>query len=833
MAIRVEAEATLAAGMDLVWRLVSGPEVLRALVEPCVQLQGDETLALETADPSTPPVHLRCRGRITGGSEPRSLTFEALLSERSTGCHVFLELEVELASSFFGFLVQPATRALVARELQQSLEWLAGSLVEDAIAVLRPEPLAPAVAERLREVLADRPSEAREALIRRLERAPAAVTSTLRPREIAVQEGLPLADVLSVLVRGVATGLLDLEWILMCPDSEMSAAERDRIPDGGAHCARCGIGFDVTTEDSMEAVFRPRPDVRGDFAPVRRVPSPDREPVELVREVFRPGSHRFTAELGVGRHLLRSAGARGVFDVGPEHPPADEVLVHYTDDGVTVTPGRGAPGDVRFLLVNERSDAVDLTLVRAWRPFRPLTAASWLRDPDIRDPLAAAILGPSCEALGGMAIVAEGANVEARRRVQAIFEELAGPDRVAKLSSTRIAAAFADGATAFAAMEQAVARQIPVGMGVGTGVVTRLGPPRIRLVGEAVMDAEQALTSAGPPQIAVHDRAVPVVEAVIAAYERVVTLQQRPGKPGLLAFAAVIDGAPDLEIAILEPLPEQFEATPLTSIRGMPIVAELDQGGVGAVVEVEDASGRKLAAKVIHPHLADERYRQLFYKEGYYASQIRHPNVVEVLEWGEEEGRPFLLMERLYGHTLFHEVRKVAPLSLARTRDVMVALLDGLSAIHALGLVHRDVKPHNVFLLDAAGEVPYGVKLLDFGLMRRAGKSAQERFAGTPEFMAPEQLVLGSVDARTDVYSVGALAYFAHLGRVPFRGRTRGEGAVQRLEGALRDDLDPSLLGPLADIVVKAMAVEPDERWSTAEAMRDALVALDLSTDVG
>lgn len=819
----------LSAGSDLVWTLVSGPTSVAALIAPALELPRREapTVDLGPPDVYSPPERLEARAHLTGGSF-RKLRVQFQLTEVEAGTELVVRLELETGNDgWLGFLVKPATRAMVASRLQHSADGLRTALGGVTHRALRPPPLDPEVYARLKERLKGAPPQATAALIQRLQSAPLAVQSTLKPREIAAQEGLPLAQVVEVLTLGVRTGLLELEWVPMCAEAGIRATEAHKIAETGVHCEVCGIRLDGQAPDAMEAVFHPRSSVRPEIATVTQVRSRSREPIEVGEHILNKGGAEIPLELSTGRVHLRIGEQQLNLDVGPEHEAATILTLEITDSGIRLQPGRTAPGTHRLRVDNQSRRSV-LQITRTWRPWRPLTASAWLRDRELGQLLAAAHFGPGCEAIRGTVLVAQGKTATPRRTIQAIFEHLATPERVVKLSNTHVAAVFSDGSRALEAMEQAVARQLSVGIGVGTGVIVRTGATRPQILGRAMDRAQEALASAGPPQIAVHEASIADIREMITAHDRVVTLQHRDGQPWLLAFAAVIDGAPELDLMI-EPLPASFAPGPITEVAGMKVISELDRGGVGVVLEVEDPeSGDHWAAKVIHSHLADERYLQLFYKEGYYASQIQHPNVVALKDWGEDDGRPYLMMELLQGHTLFAEVRKHGTLDLPRTRDVLAALLDGLSAIHIKGLVHRDVKPHNIFLLDSPEQTPHGVKLIDFGLMRRAGKSSSEQFSGTPEFMAPEQLLLGSVDGRTDVYSVGALAYFAYTGRIPFRGNTRGEGAVQRLEGTLREGLDPSILGPLEPIITRAMKVDPNDRWATATQMSEALKSLPL-----
>ena len=142
--------------------------------------------------------------------------------------------------------------------------------------------------------------------------------------------------------------------------------------------------------------------------------------------------------------------------------------------------------------------------------------------------------------------------------------------------------------------------------------------------------------------------------------------------------------------------------------------------------------------------------------------------------------------------------------------------------MHENNLIHRDIKPNNIFIVRDQTSVPAGVKLLDFGLMRRSGRTKVETLAGTPDHMAPEQVLLGTLDARTDLYLVGVLGFVITTGKLPFGGKTSGQRAIKRLADHHRT-LDVSALGSLGPILLKAMEPNPDDRYASADAMADAL----------
>jgi serine/threonine-protein kinase len=260
--------------------------------------------------------------------------------------------------------------------------------------------------------------------------------------------------------------------------------------------------------------------------------------------------------------------------------------------------------------------------------------------------------------------------------------------------------------------------------------------------------------------------------------------------------------------------------------------ALLGVGGFGAVYAATHRTGSAVAVKVLHRHLAfNDLVRQRFLREAYAANKIRHPGVVTVLDDDtDDDGIPFLIMELLEGVTL--EQRASGNGGRLDPREVLWItdrLLDVLEAAHAQGIVHRDIKPENVFVTRDAR-----LKVLDFGLARLGeistdGGSAMGIGMGTPSFTSPEQArgEWGRVDARTDIFAVGATMYAMLTGH---RLRAKLWGA-QLLLAAMNEQV-PTLAGDagwldasVVALVDRALAFDPDGRFADATAMRRAVRA--------
>jgi serine/threonine-protein kinase len=253
---------------------------------------------------------------------------------------------------------------------------------------------------------------------------------------------------------------------------------------------------------------------------------------------------------------------------------------------------------------------------------------------------------------------------------------------------------------------------------------------------------------------------------------------------------------------------------------------------MGAVYEADhEALGRKVAVKVLSPELsmrqeAVERFR----REALSAARLGHPNIIQIQDFRAEDGAAaFLVMELLQGETLAQRIDRLGTLSDGALRDIAHQVLDALTAAHAAGIVHRDIKPENLFLTPVGtGDV---VKVLDFGVAKLESDQRITRegmLVGSPLYMAPEQAYGSSVDARADLYSLGATLYHARTGVPPFDADTLPRILVLLKEAPLIPvtvripDADPAFAAWLE----RALAKRPDERFASAAAMRDALLAL-------
>lgn len=273
------------------------------------------------------------------------------------------------------------------------------------------------------------------------------------------------------------------------------------------------------------------------------------------------------------------------------------------------------------------------------------------------------------------------------------------------------------------------------------------------------------------------------------------------------------------------------------------IVRQLGEGGMGEVYAVEhEVLGKEMVAKILRLDLAsDPAVVDRMRVEAQALAALSHPNIVAVTDFGRTaNGRPFYVMEYLRGRTVGQMLRRDGPASLIEALQIARQVLDALGAAHALGLVHRDIKPDNVFLhlLQDGREV---VKLLDFGIAKvlaSAGSrgpappsipTADGTVLGTPRYVSPEQIVGRNIDHRSDLYAVGLLLYALIAGKSLFHsihGTRELFEAHLKVKPPLLSDRNPEVSAELDRVVLRALEKRPDDRFRDALEFAEALAVV-------
>ncbi len=254
------------------------------------------------------------------------------------------------------------------------------------------------------------------------------------------------------------------------------------------------------------------------------------------------------------------------------------------------------------------------------------------------------------------------------------------------------------------------------------------------------------------------------------------------------------------------------------------VLSRLGSGGMADVYLAHDQLlGREVAVKVLHHHFAeDQEFVERFKREASSAAALSHPNIVGIFDRGEWNGTYYIAMEYVAGRSLKAMVRETGPLDPALAIDTVIQILRAARFAHRRGVIHRDLKPHNV-ILDEEGRA----RVTDFGIAR-AGASDMTltgSIMGTAQYLSPEQAQGYAVSAASDIYSIGVILYELLTGAVPFEGETAVAIAFKQVSAAPRppSELNPSLPPSLDAVVLRALAKDPIERYADDDELIAAL----------
>ena len=261
------------------------------------------------------------------------------------------------------------------------------------------------------------------------------------------------------------------------------------------------------------------------------------------------------------------------------------------------------------------------------------------------------------------------------------------------------------------------------------------------------------------------------------------------------------------------------------------VLSLVASGGMASVYLANDqVLERKVALKVIHPHLSqDKSFVDKFQREAKMAAQLSHPNLVNVFDQGADDEVIFLVMEYVPGITLRDAMNDFGALDANKALEIIEPLTEALAAAHSAGILHRDLKPENVFLSDAGK-----VKLGDFGLAREISEHTQTgSVVGTVAYLSPELVLRGQADARSDIYSLGVMIFEMITGRQPYQGEQAVQVAYQHANENIPapSSVNPSIPELLDEIVLWSTARNPSHRPASAVALLPVIARarLDLS----
>jgi eukaryotic-like serine/threonine-protein kinase len=260
------------------------------------------------------------------------------------------------------------------------------------------------------------------------------------------------------------------------------------------------------------------------------------------------------------------------------------------------------------------------------------------------------------------------------------------------------------------------------------------------------------------------------------------------------------------------------------------ILRKLGTGGMANVYLAEDEElGRRVAIKILNDrHANDDSFVERFRREAKNAAGLSHPNIVSIYDRGEAEGTYYIAMEYLEGRSLKERIVAEGPLPIGLAIEVTRQILRAVGFAHRRGIVHRDIKPHNVLLVqDGPGDGEPRFKVTDFGISRTTASQMTEAgsIVGTAQYLSPEQARGAPVDQRSDIYSVGVVLYELLTGKLPFNGETPLEIAMKHLSEIPKSpsELRSEIPADLDMVVLRALAKDPADRFESAEEMEREL----------
>ena len=742
--------------------------------------------------------------------------------------------QVELAARFWprSLLLWPAVRldlqVAVKPGLSRALQAMLASLdAGQAPPDKQPPPLTPHAEHKLVEGLAKlADGELARHLGTLLRSAPIGAVQRVKPLLLARQWRMDDQRVVAGLLRAAQVGLLQVQWDVLCPSCRYPTEQPQTfsLQAGKSHCPACDLRYDASLADSVALTLRPDPAIRPEQEPIGCLSSPARMP-HIAGQITVPPRQEteWTVDLLPGTYRLRGWPQLDPLTLTVHaDAPRRELSVQATPKSLSPPTLRAGAGRVLLRVRSKLDEPLVLVLERPWKEPNTLTIGRVLEWPEIAALLPSGALEPGLDMapFRGPVLavqVTRGGEVAARLAGEALRQ--AGAQAL-QISTGWVLATFPTWLEAGAAL-----RRLPgtlwLTAAVGHGSVLELTSGQERMAAGALLqDLVELALQAEPGQV----RAL--------APETWPAQAQQPEWSLLQGEVRAVSRNP-----LRLPQPPAIQAG--ETLDGRFVLGEmLGQGGFGLVLAARDQVRQEdVVVKLLRPEIADDPVNvQRFFDEGRLAARLSGPHLVRVHEWGlAEDGRLFLAMERLDGRELADVLRELGTIDPLRAMRLGEQALAGLQEAHALGLVHRDIKPQNLFVV-REGTAEEGIKVIDFGIaLDRTGQVAAAEepgtLIGTPVYMSPEQVLGQPLDGRSDLYALAIVLYQCLSGALPFGGDTVLAKLMARLTqtpAPLQRACAQPLPGGLDAVIAQALSQDPVVRHAQAAHMAAALAQVRL-----
>jgi serine/threonine-protein kinase len=757
----------------------------------------------------------------------RTLTTRMELKPSAEGIQLVYSVELEPVAWWAAPLVQ--------MELATSIRPMLDRTLADAAAVIgggryRP-PQRPEEEGALTAALADLAS--RDALLSTLREGDLRAQDTLRPLAIARRWGLAEEVVVQDMVVAAQRGALEMSFDLLCPSCRGPTTRMKTLAfeAGRRHCTSCEIALDGTFPDEVEVTFRPARQHRPEPPPLDCVHSPSHTPHVRARWLLAPHQELATTfKWEPGSWRLRSDpdfGQDASVEVRSGLAPRG-ILVELGSRGLAPSRLSVAPGEGEVIVRNQTDQAVYVELHYRARRADLLTVGRLLDLTAAREGSPSNLLPPffrPARAAGVLVLDAGAREVDLDRAIRAAWRRSEGDTYDLEKAGGPVATHRADGAF-LAVFEQpvdawiAARRVLPAPQ---VGVVVTCGDVGFLPSGEATWPVGGTV-----------DRAVRLARAV-GPGRFAVPLEESTAGPlaDILAKAGVRAVAhPEISAALLPvpPAPAGPSVWPEKLGGRFLLGPALARGGMGVVRAGKDLqTGDEVVLKTLSPEASsDPLHIQRFLWEARLTSRVRHPHCVRILDYGCDGDLPWMALERLEGTDLADRLRGAPRVPVQEAIGIVLDVLEGLQAAHDGGVVHRDVKPGNIWLSPTPR--PDHARILDFGIavsVDDADAPEDGRLIGSPRYMSPEQVAREPVDGRTDVYACATVLFEMITGQAPFSAPDARTMALRRLAGPAppASTINPDVPDSLSRILERALARDPGARWESPRALAAALYA--------